>query len=85
MEIVYRAGSIPVAADDKPMRAAVRMLAALGFLVIDEITPEGELQRLTQGHALGSERPWRVSRPAHGGREGEPDVFGYDIGSLQGA
>lgn len=65
LETVYSAGSLLVRADDRPARMVAATLARFGFLVVDEICPDGEVRRLEPGVAGMAARghPWRVSKP----------------------
>jgi len=77
IEAVYAAGSIPVAADDLATKTAALMLQALGFLVVEEIGPDGVARRIGRGEARQAlRRPWRLSKPAYSGRPGVPDASG---------
>lgn len=64
LEHVYAEGSLLVRADDRPARMVAAMLGRLGFLVLDEIGPEGSVRRLAPREmslAAGT-NPWRASK-----------------------
>jgi hypothetical protein len=76
LERVYTEGSLLVRADDRSARTVAAMLGRLGFLILDEIGPEGDVRRLTPAEtSLGSKNPWRVSKPdlSRLGQDGVPD------------
>ena len=76
LERVYTEGSLLVRADDRPARIVAAMLGRLGFLILDEIGPEGAVTRLTSAEMrLASPHPWRVSKPdlSQLGQDGVPD------------
>ena len=77
MEAVYTAGSLPVVADDRNTKAMAARLQIFGFVVIHEIAADGTARRLRASEAVEAslERPWRVSKPSHGGmRVGAPNA-----------
>jgi hypothetical protein len=77
VEAVYAAGSLPVAPDDIATKTAALMLQALGFLVVEEVKPDGTTRRLGRGEARQAlRRPWRLSKPAFSGATGVPDAKG---------
>jgi hypothetical protein len=77
IESVYAAGSLPVAGDDIPTKTAALMLQALGFLIVEEVQPDGSPRRLSRGEARTAlRRPWRLSKPAFSGETGVPDACG---------
>ena len=80
MEAVYSAGSLPVVADDREAKAMAARLQLFGFVVIDEIGPDGTARRLRSSEAVDASlaRPWRVSKPSVGRKGiGVADVGGY--------
>lgn len=80
MEAIYSAGSLPLAADDREAKAMAARLLLFGFVVIDEITPDGTARRLRSSEAVQaySVHPWRVSKPSLGRKGiGVPDVGGF--------
>ena len=80
MEAVYSAGSLPVVADDREAKAMAARLQLFGFVVIDEIAPDGTARRLRSSEAVDASlaRPWRVSKPSVGRKGiGVADVGGY--------
>jgi hypothetical protein len=53
------------------------MLQSLGFLVIEEVMPDGTSRRLSRGETRQAfRRPWRLSKPAFSGEIGVPDASG---------
>lgn len=66
MDAVYMAASLPVAAEDSDTKMMASRLQVFGFVVIDELTPEGELRRLRPSESMRAApgRPWRVSKPS---------------------
>lgn len=79
MERVYSAGSLVLRADDRPAKGVAAMLAALGLVVVDELRPDGSVERLGPGRFRGASpaSPWRVLKADLGaGREGLPDAVG---------
>jgi hypothetical protein len=84
MEAVYSAGSLPVAADDRDTKAMAARLLLFGFVVIDEIAPNGAARRLRSSEAVQASlaRPWRVSKPSVGRAGiGVGDAGGYFAGA----
>ena len=80
MEAVYSAGSLPVPADDRDAKAMAARLLLFGFVVIDEIEPDGVARRLRSSEAVQASlaRPWRVSKPSVGRKGiGVADAGGY--------
>jgi len=80
MEAVYSAGSLPVSADDRESKAMAARLLLFGFVVIDEIAPNGAARRLRSSEAAQGSlaRPWRVSKPSVGRKGiGVADAGGY--------
>jgi hypothetical protein len=77
IEAVYAAGSLAVPVEDLSTRMAALMLQAFGFLVIEEVLPDGTSRRLSRGDARAAlRRPWRLSKPAFSGEHGVPDAHG---------
>jgi hypothetical protein len=75
LEAVYAAGSLPV--EDVGTKTAALMLQALGFLLVEEVLPDGTARRLSGREAKAAlHRPWRLSKPAFAGKPGEPDALG---------
>ena len=68
LEAVYAAASLPVAASDCETKLTASRLQVFGFVVIDEVTSEGDLRRLRPSESMraATERPWRVSKPSAG-------------------
>ncbi len=60
------AGSLPVAAEDRITKMMATRLTIFGFVVIDEVQPDGTARRLRPSEAVQTslERPWRVSKPS---------------------
>ena len=79
MEAVYSAGSLPVQAGDRETKVMAARLQVFGFVVIDEIKPDGSLRRLRPSESIegATGRPWRVSKPSFSGLAvGIPDTDG---------
>ncbi len=79
MEAVYSAGSLPVLAEDRATKAMAARLQLFGFVVIDELAPDGTARRLRSSEAMETSlaRPWRVSKPSRGRkRVGVADIIG---------
>ncbi len=79
MDAVYAAGSLAVAAGDRATKVAATRLTIFGFVVIDEIQPDGTLRRLRPSETIegATARPWRVSKPSFAGLgNGIPDTDG---------
>ena len=77
IDVVYAAGSLPVPVEDVGTRTAAVMLQSLGFLVIEEVMPDGTSRRLSRGETRQAlRRPWRLSKPAFSGEVGVPDASG---------
>ncbi len=79
MEAVYSAGSLPVLAEDRATKAMAARLQLFGFVVIDELAPDGTARRLRSSEAMETSlaRPWRVSKPSRGRqRVGVADTVG---------
>ena len=77
IEAVYAAGSLAVEPDDVGTKTAALMLQALGFLIIEEVQPDGSARRIARSEARQAlRRPWRLSKPAFSGRHGVPDASG---------
>ena len=77
LERIYAAGSVALGTDDIPTRMAAVMLQALGFVVIEEILPDGTSRRVEKGKAKAAmDRPWRLAKPAFSGTVGIPDGDG---------
>jgi hypothetical protein len=66
MDAVYAAGSLPIAADDRATKMTATRLTIFGFVVIDEVQPDGTARRLRPSEAIHAStfRPWRVSKPS---------------------
>jgi hypothetical protein len=66
MDAVYTAGSLPVPAADEDTKVLASRLQVFGFVVIDEVRPDGSARRLRPSEAILAEthRPWRVSKPS---------------------
>jgi hypothetical protein len=66
MDAVYAAGSLPVAAHDRTTKIAATRLTISGFVVIDEVRPDGTARRLRPSEAIhaSTAHPWRVSKPS---------------------
>lgn len=83
MDAVYATGSMIVAADERGIKLTASRLQVYGFIVIEEITEDGGMRRLRPSEAIraGSERPWRLSKPAFGTAVTIPgrDDFLFDI------
>ncbi len=64
LETVYTAGAMPVAAGDRPTKAAVARLHLFGFFVVEEIGEDGAARALLPSETmrLDLDRPWHVSR-----------------------
>ena len=79
MEAVYSAGSLPLQAGDRESKVMAARLQVFGFVVIDEIQPDGTLRRLRPSESIEARtaRPWRVSKPSFSGLAvGIPDADG---------
>ncbi|MEZ0172208.1 hypothetical protein [Microvirga sp. TS319] len=77
IERIYAAGSLAVRADDAATKMAATMLQRLGFLVIEAISADGAPHRLEPGETRQAmDRPWRLSKPAFSGEQGQPDGEG---------
>jgi hypothetical protein len=79
MEAVYTAGSLPLQAGDRDAKVMAARLQIFGFVVIDEIQPDGTLRRLRPSETIegATARPWRVSKPSFAGLGiGIPDTDG---------
>ena len=70
MEAVYAAGSLPIRAEEREAKAMAARLQLYGFVVIEEIQPDGSARALRPSQAVNASpaRPWRVSKPAAHGR-----------------
>ena len=66
MDAVYTAGSLPIAASDRATKVMATRLTIFGFVVIDEIKPDGMARRLRPSEAFhaSTDWPWRVSKPS---------------------
>ena len=66
MDAVYAAGSLPIAADDRASKDMATRLTIFGFVVIDEMQPDGTRRRLRPSEAFqaSSRHSWRVSKPS---------------------
>ena len=66
MDAVYSAGSLPVPATDEDTKVVASRLQVFGFVVIDEVCPDGTARRLRPSEAILAEtnRPWRISKPS---------------------
>ena len=66
MDAVYAAGSLPIAADDRATKDMATRLNIFGFVVIDEVHPDGTSRRLRPSEAFhtSTTHPWRVSKPS---------------------
>lgn len=64
MEAVYSAGSLPVAPQDRATKITAAGLQLFGFVVIEEVQPDGSLRRLKASETVQASlsRPWRVSK-----------------------
>ena len=69
MDAVYAAGSLPIAADDRASKDMATRLTIFGFVVIDEMRPDGTRRRLRPSEAFqaSSRHSWRVSKPSNRG------------------
>ena len=67
MDTVYASGALSVAAGDRDTKLTASRLLVYGFVTIEEVTADGALRRLRPSEAIraGSERPWRLSKPAY--------------------
>jgi len=65
MDAVYAAGSLPIAADDRATKVMATRLNIFGFVVIDEMLPDGTARRLRPSEAFHTStmHPWRISKP----------------------
>jgi hypothetical protein len=65
LDAVHSADFILLRADDRPAKAVAAILAGLGFLLVEEIAPDGAARRLHPGQfrSASPRCPWRV-RPA---------------------
>jgi hypothetical protein len=66
MDAVYAAGSLPIPADDRATKDMATRLHIFGFVVIDEVMPDGTARRLRPSESFQSSTlyPWRVSKPS---------------------
>lgn len=84
MDAVYSAGSLPIAADDRTTKVMATRLSIFGFVVVDEIQPDGTARRLRPSEAIQTslDRPWRVSKPSmpHTRTEAVPDAVARAAG-----
>lgn len=66
MDVVYAAGSLPIAAHDRATKVVATRLTISGFVVLDEVRPDGTARRLRPSEAIhaSTEHPWRVSKPS---------------------
>jgi hypothetical protein len=66
LDAVYSASSLPVGAGDRETKLMASRLQVFGFVVIDEVTSEGDLRRLRPSETMraAAGRPWRVSKPS---------------------
>jgi hypothetical protein len=79
MEAIYTAGSLPLQAGDRESKVLAARLQVFGFVVIDEIQPDGTLRRMRPSETIevSTGRPWRVSKPSFSGLTvGIPDGDG---------
>jgi hypothetical protein len=67
MDAVYAAGSLPIAADDRASKDMATRLTIFGFVVIDEMQPDGTRRRLRPSEAFeaATNHSWRVSKPSN--------------------
>lgn len=67
LDAVYATGSLTVAAGDRDTKLTASRLLVYGFLLVEETSEAGGLRRLRPSEAIkaGTERPWRISKPAH--------------------
>jgi hypothetical protein len=65
MDAVYTAGTLPIAAEDRAMKALATRLTIFGFVVLDEVRPDGSVRRLRASEAIHASplHPWRISKP----------------------
>lgn len=68
LDSVYAAGSLPVPAEDGETKSAVAQLQLFGFVVVEEVSPDGRLRRLKSSETvrISLDRPWRVSKLSSG-------------------
>ncbi len=66
MDAVYVAGSLPIAAADRPTKVMATRLTIFGLVVIDEVQADGTIRRLRPSEAIHASvaHPWRVSKPS---------------------
>jgi hypothetical protein len=66
MDAVYCAGSLTIAAGDRVTKAMATRLTIFGFVLIDEIQPDGLARRLRPSEAFHASTalPWRISKPS---------------------
>jgi hypothetical protein len=66
MDAVYASGSLPIAPEDQATKAIAARLTIFGFVVLDEVQPDGSTRRLRASEAILSStaHPWRVSKPS---------------------
>lgn len=64
LDAIYAARSLAVAAGDGVAKRMAARFAILGFVVIDEVEPDGAMRRLRPSECVGAEsgRVWRVSK-----------------------
>ena len=64
MEAVYAAGSLPVSPQDRATKITAAGLQLFGFVVVEEVQPDGSLRRMKPSEAVHASltHPWRVSR-----------------------
>ncbi|WP_375409531.1 hypothetical protein [uncultured Methylobacterium sp.] len=67
MDAVYATGTLAVAAGDRDTKLIASRLQVYGFLVVEEVSEDGEVRRLRPSEAIraATERPWRVSKASY--------------------
>lgn len=66
MDTVYTMGSLCVSAEDRETKSMAARLQVFGFLLIDELQPDGTARRLKASETMhaSATRPWRISKPS---------------------
>lgn len=67
MDAVYATGTLAVAAGDRDTKLIASRLQVYGFLVVEEVSEDGEVRRLRPSEAIraATARPWRVSKASY--------------------